>query len=51
MSTLAVEKQETIRAAATPGSATMRAAVFVAPGTIELREVPRPTATSSSASR
>jgi threonine dehydrogenase-like Zn-dependent dehydrogenase len=43
MSTTVIEKQETLRAAPA-ATATMRAAVFVAPGTLELREVPRPTA-------
>jgi threonine dehydrogenase-like Zn-dependent dehydrogenase len=43
MSTIATEKQQTFHAASA-ATATMRAAVFVAPGKLELREVPRPTA-------
>src|SRR6185369_7306137 len=46
MSTLAAASTSSTRTARSDESlpATMRAAVFVAPGRIELREVPRPTA-------
>ena len=43
MSTIVTERQQTFQAAPA-AAATMRAAVFVAPGKLELREVPRPTA-------
>jgi threonine dehydrogenase-like Zn-dependent dehydrogenase len=45
MSQLAIEKHQTLPFAPAAGpAATMRAVVFVAPGKIELRDVPRPTA-------
>ena len=46
MSTFAIDSAESraLRSEASADSATMRAAVFVAPGRLELRDVPRPTA-------